>query len=238
LPRSGRPVAMRKDLGLVLVSATAGALLLALAVPRFMAAVISAPYDQTMRDMGDAAKAGTVSQDMLQAAASSRKRALRWQDNPRLWTDLGALQLEQAEAAGFTTAQGRELAARSLDSHRQGLALDPAQPYAWLRMAKAELVTAGMTPALNPPLQMSVRTAPREPQLVLDRLELAFTVWPMLDKTTRAMMNEQVVIAARFYEKKLALMARRHQALDIIADALHDEEGLYRRVGFYYRRGY
>jgi hypothetical protein len=52
------------------------------------------------------------------------------------------------------------------------------------------------------------------------------------------MMNEQVVIAARFYEKKLALMARRHQALDIIADALHDEEGLYRRVGFYYRRGY
>lgn len=229
---------MRKDLGLILVSATAGALLLALAVPRFMAAAISAPYDQTMRDMGDGTKVGAVSQDMLKAAALSRKRALRWQDNPRLWTDLGALQLEQAEAAGLTTVQGRELAVRSLDSHRRGLTLDPAQPYAWLRLAKAELVTTGMTPALNPSLQMSVRTAPREPQLVLDRLELAFTVWPMLDKTTRAMMHEQVVIAARFYEKKLALMARRHRALDIVADALRDEEGLYRRVGFYYRRGY
>jgi hypothetical protein len=229
---------MRRELGLVLVSAMAGALLLALAVPRFMAAAISAPYDQTMRDMGDAAKAGTVSQEAIKAAVLSRKRAIRWQDNPRLWTDLGALQLEQAEAAGLATVLGRELAARSLDSHRQGLALDPAQPYAWLRLAKAELVTTGMTPALNPPLQMSVRTAPREPQLVLDRLELAFTVWPMLDKTTRAMMNEQIVIAARFYEKKLALMTRRHQALDIVAEALRDEEGLYHRVGFYYRRGY
>ena len=229
---------MRKDLGLVLISATAGALLLALAVPRFMAAAISAPYDQTMRDLGDPAKAGTVSPDAVKAAILSRKRAIRWQDNSRLWSDLGALQLEQAEAAGLQTAQGRELAVRSLDSHRQGLALDPVQPYAWLRVAKAELVVNGMTPALNPPLQMSVRTAPREPQLVLDRLELAFTVWPTLDKTTRTMMNEQVVIAARFYEKKLALMARRHRASDILAEALRDEEGLYRRVGFYYRRGY
>lgn len=237
MPRS-QPVAMRKDFGLILISATAGALLVALAVPRFMAAAISAPYDQTLRDMGDAAKAGSVSQEAISAAILSRKRALRWQDSPRLWTDLGALQLEQAEAAGLATPKGRELATRSLDSHRQGLALDPAQPYAWLRLAKAELVTTGMTPALNPPLQMSVRTAPREPQLVLDRLDLAFTVWPMLDKTTRAMMNEQIVIAARFYDKKLALMARRHQALDIVADALRDEEGLFHRVGFYYRRGY
>ena len=229
---------MRKDLSLVLVSATAGALLLALAVPRFMAAAISAPYDQTMRDLADPAKVGTVSPEAIKAAVLSRKRAVRWQDSPRLWSELGALQLEQAEAAGLNTAQGRELAARSMDSHRQGLTLDPVQPYAWLRMAKAELVVNGLTPALNPPLQMSVRTAPREPQLVLDRLELAFTVWPMLDKTTRAMMEEQVVIAARFYEKKLALMARRHQALDIVAEALREEEGLYRRVGFYYRRGY
>lgn len=229
---------MRKDLGLVLVSATAGALLLALAVPRFMAAAISAPYDQVLRDLNDTAKASTVSPNMIKAAVLSRKRAIRWQDNPRAWTDLGALQLEQAETAGLTTPQGRELAALSLESHRRGLALDPAQPFAWLRMAKAELVATGMTPALNPLLQMSVRTAPREPQLVLDRLELAFTVWPMLDRTTRAMMDEQVVIAARFYEKKLALMARRHQALDILAEALRNEEGLYRRVGFYYRRGY
>lgn len=236
--RSGQPVAMHKNVGLILVSATAGALLLALAVPRFMAAAISAPYDQTMRDMNDLAKAGTVSPKAIKAAVLSRERAIRWQDSPRAWTDLGALQLEQAEAAGLATPQGRELAAHSLESHRKGLALDPAQPFAWMRMAKAELVTTGMTPALNPLLQMSIRTAPREPQLVLDRLELAFTVWPMLDKTTRAMMEEQVVIAARFYEKKLALMARRHLALDILAEALRNEEGLYRRVGFYYRRGH
>lgn len=229
---------MRKDLGLVLVSATAGALLLALAVPRFMAATILAPYDQTLRDLNDVAKAGAVSPNVINAAVLSRERAIRWQDNPRAWTDLGALQLEQAETVGLTTPQGRELAARSLESHRRGLAIDPAQPFAWLRMAKAELVTTGMTPALNPLLQMSVRTAPREPQLVLDRLELAFTVWPMLDRTTRAMMDGQVVIAARFYEKKLALMARRHQALDILAEALRNEEGLYRRIGFYYRRGH
>ena len=229
---------MRKDLGLVLVSATAGALLLALAVPRFMAAAISAPYDQVMRDLNDVSKASTRSLDVVKAAALSRKRALRWQDNPRTWTDLGALQLEQAEEAGFASPQGRELATRSLESHRRGLALDPAQSFAWLRMAKAELVVDGMTPALNPLLQMSVRTAPREPQLMLDRLELAFTVWPMLDRTTRTMMEEQVVIAARFYEKKLALMARKHVALDILAEALRDEEGLFRRVGFYYRRGY
>lgn len=238
MPRSGQPVAMRKDLGLVLVSATVGALLLALAVPRFMAATILAPYDQVLRDLNDVAKASAVSPNVINAAVLSRTRSIRWQDNPRAWTDLGALQLGQAEAAGLITPQGRELAARSVESHRRGLALDPAQPFAWLRMAKAELVTTGMTPALNPLLQMSVRTAPREPQLVLDRLELAFTVWPMLDRTTRAMMDEQVVIAARFYEKKLALMARRHQALDILAEALRNEEGLYRRIGFYYRRGY
>lgn len=228
---------MRKGLGLVLVSAAAGVLLLALAVPRFMAAAISAPYDQSLRDMAEAETAGAVSPAAVKAAAASRVRSLRWLDSPRAWTDLGALQLDQAEMAGFATARGRELADRSLDSHRRGLALDPAQPYAWLRLAHAEFVHNGVTPALNPTLQMSVRTAPYEPRLVLQRLDLAFTAWPMLDKTSRALMNEQIMIAARFYEKKLALLARRHQALDILAEALRDEEGLYRRVGFYYRKG-
>jgi len=227
---------MRKDFGLVLASAAAGVFLLALAGPRFMASAITAPYDQTMRSLADPAQAERLSPAVIQAAAFSRARAVRWQDSPRAWTDLGALQLEQAEAAGFATEKGRELVGRSLESHRRGLALDPAQPYAWLRLARAEFVLHGVTPALNPPLQMSVRTAPREPQLVLDRLDLAFTAWPMLDKTTRAMMEEQIVIAARFYERKLAVLARQHQALDILAEALRNEEGLYRRVGFYYRK--
>lgn len=229
---------MRKERGLTLIAATAGAILLALAVPRFMSSAISAPYNQLMRDLNTPGRSERISKDMLRAAITGDKNALRWQDEPRIWTDLGALQLEQAEAAGFATPEGRALAAQSLGSHRRGISLEPAQPFAWLRMAKAELAINGMTPALNPLLQMSVRSGPREPQLVLDRLELAITVWPMLDKTTRAMMEEQVVIAARFYEKNLALMARRHQALDILAEALQNEEGLYRRVGFYYRRGY
>ena len=207
-----------------------------MAAPRLGAQIFSAPYDQVMRDLQAGRPDTPVAAEAVSEALKARRTALAWHDDPRAATELGGFQLALSSGYGYESETGRFLLDASIDSHVRGLAGDPAQPYAWARLARARFAREGMSPDLNGLLRMAVRTAPREPQLVLDRLDLAFSVWQALDNTTRAMMHEQIVVAARYYEKRLAQVAKRHHALPILADALRDEEALFVRVGFHYRR--
>lgn len=207
-----------------------------MAAPRLGAQVFSAPHDQVMRDLQAARPDSPVRSEAVIEALKARRAALAWHFDPRLATELGGFQLALSSAYGYESETGRFLLDAAIESHVEGLAGDPAQPFAWARLARAKFAREGMSPDLNGLLRMAVRTAPREPQLVLDRLDLAFAVWSALDNTTRKMMHEQIVIAARYYEKRLGQVAKRHYALPILADALKDDEALFVRVGFHYRR--
>jgi hypothetical protein len=224
--------------GPVLAAAVLGLSLLWLAVPRFLAAALTGPYDQTFRDL--AATSGRpdlmVPANQVAAALKSRENALKWDENGRTRAELGALELLLAGLIGYETPQGRRLLDLAIENHRLALARDPAQPFAWARFVRAEFARHGVTPGLAPLLRMAIRTAPREPALVLDRVDVAFYAWESLDNTTRELVLEQVRIAAVFYEKRLAQVAKRHHAWPILDDALKDDERLFRRVGFLYRR--
>jgi hypothetical protein len=94
----------------------------------------------------------------------------------------------------------------------------------------------GPTPGLAPYLRLAILTAPREPKLVLARLDMAFVAWHLMDNTTRALINEQIVIAAGFYSKRLARLAKERYALTIVSRALVSEPRLRRRFDAYYRQ--
>ncbi|MFN0044548.1 MAG: hypothetical protein ACKVSF_15205 [Alphaproteobacteria bacterium] len=227
---------MLRRLGPVLIAAVGGIALVWLSVPRLAAQIHSAPHDQILRDLQTARPDAPVSGEAVRDALKGKLAALAWLDDPRIRTDLGALELLGASTFGYDTPTGRTLIDRAIESHVRGLSRDPAQPYAWTRLAIARLARDGMSPELNALLKMAIATAPREPQLVLERIDLALTVWQTLDNGARAMVYGQIVIAAEYYERRLAQIAKRHHALPILLDALKDDERMTRRVGFLYRR--
>ncbi len=67
-------------------------------------------------------------------------------------------------------------------------------------------------------------------------LDIAFVSWHLLDNTTRALFEEQIAIAVRFYAKRLARLTKERYALTIVSRALLGEPGLLRRFDAYYRQ--
>lgn len=218
----------------ILLALAAGLLLLWFATPRLISGLYQAAHDQTLRDL--ARPGNAVSALDAARAGESRSEALQWLETGRAWSELGAIRLLQAETTGYRSLWGRAYLLRSIAAHREGLALNPAQPYTWTRLARATLTQEGVTPALNPLLKMAVLTGPYEPRLLVSRLELGLIAWPGLDDAVRALMAEQIRIVARFYPERLARLAKRHYALSIVRDALATDPELSRRFDFVYRR--
>ena len=169
-------------------------------------------------------------------AAESRREALAWLTTGTAWAELGAAFLIQASREGFDSRRGQVLLERSIEAHSRSLALEPADSYVWTRLARTAMTRDGPTPGLAPYLRMAILTAPREPKLVLARLDLAFVAWHLMDNTTRALINEQIVIAAGFYAKRLARLTKERYALTIVSQALFSEPRLLRRFDAYYRQ--
>lgn len=229
--RVGRGAVLAVGLGAVAVAA----LLLAQGVPRLIAAAYTAPYDQTLRDLGEARRPRQITAAELSMAAESRREALGWFDSAQTRSEFAAARMMQASLDNYEGTRGKILLDQSIQAHSDALARRPADAHAWTRLARLILVRDGLTPGLVPYLRMAIRTAPSDPRLVLARLDLAFLAWPMMDNTTREMIAEQIRIAARINTKSLAKLAKERFALEIARDALKDDIGAQRRFDAYYR---
>ncbi|MBI3453233.1 MAG: hypothetical protein HY057_10515 [Rhodospirillales bacterium] len=201
-----------------------------MAFPRFTGALYLITYTEVLDDLAAGRKVAT---DDLIAAASVRNDALAWVDQGRAWTDLGALRLAQARDAGLRTPQGQAWLAEAVAAHRAGLLRDPAQPYAWTRLAQATYMAGGDPSSA---MRMAIVAGSRDSALVHPRLELALSLWGRLDEPTRGMVRQQIVLAARYDAVRLAQLTRRQFALAYVLDALSGAPELRRRVEEAYRR--
>ncbi|MBT5415400.1 MAG: hypothetical protein HOH66_01565 [Rhodospirillaceae bacterium] len=226
----GRKAALATGLG----AAAVALVLLGQGVPRLIAAAYTAPYDQTLRDLGDARHPRDISPGELSEAAESRRQALAWHDSARTRTEFGAARMMQASRDDYEGTRGRILLDQSIEAHRDALARRPADSHTWTRLARLLLVRDGLTPGIVPYLRMAIRTAPSDPRLIFARLDLAFMAWPMMDNTTRALIAEQIRIAARTKTKAFARLVKERFALEIAREALKDDIGLQRRFDAYY----
>ncbi len=150
----------------------------------------------------------------LDLAITAQRHALARARDARAAADLGLLELVKAERAG-----GDWLAAAIAD-HRRALALSPAQPYAWARLARAELLARGPDPVVGRLLVMSARTAPADRRLIFARLDLAFASWRRLDAADAAALGADIARAAALDLRRLVALARKRGALAPVRAAL------------------
>lgn len=191
--------------------------LLAQAVPRTLAALASLPGDPVLTRIQSGL---SVDSAALEALIDSRRRALDWVQSGRLYTDLGLAQLMLAQARGGGDDFERTLLAEAIESLRKGLALAPARPHAWTRLAYAELAAGKPLESVARALEMALITAPYEPGLLFPRLELCLLVWPALSEQTSKRAYEQIRIAWTRDPNRLVGLARSSGRVNIVRSAL------------------
>ncbi len=193
----------------------AGAALVALAAPRMMSAVIRLPADRTPHLI---AAGQPVDGEALALLAATRRGAIGWTRDGRQWTELGLAQLKQAER----DATDREsLLKRAAAALHRGLALSPVDGSAWMWLAETELLRAGPSAQAARAIRMSIRVAPNDRALQLDRLELALSTWQHFDDAARAEVAEQVRLVHRRSPDRLQVLAKaigRRDVVDIILE--------------------
>jgi len=203
-----------------------GALLLALAVPRVLADLDTAPDDEVVATLATTTKTLRLAQ-----AAQGRRDALARRDDGHLHAELAALELALAHHDGPATREGAARLERVESEARAALALAPAQPYAWVALVYAMVARGADSAAVAPIYRLAVEIAPREPALVLPRIELGFAALARgaLDDPARAALDGQIRIAADGAPGELARLARRRYALAPIRAALAGDPALLAR---------
>ena len=191
--------------------------LLYLGAPRTIAAFVSLPGDYVLEQIQIRESVSTRNLEIL---IISRERALAWVEAGRVQTDLALAQLVLAEASGEDGAYDQAGVARAIESLRAGLARAPARPYAWTRLALAELVAGGPSPEVATPLEMALITARYAPRLLFIRLELCLIAWPYFDSDARDLVFQQVRIAWHKSPDRLVELALLMERLDVVRTAL------------------
>jgi hypothetical protein len=191
--------------------------LLYLGAPRTIAAFVSLPGDYVLEriQIGE-----SVSARNLETLIISRERALAWVEAGRVRTDLALAQLVLAKASGEDGAYDQAGMARAIESLRAGLARAPARPYAWVRLALAELEAGGPSPEVAKPLEMALISARYIPRLLFVRLELCLIAWPYLNSDARDLVFQQVRIAWHRSPDRLVDLALHMERLDVVRTAL------------------
>ncbi len=132
-----------KRLPAVILSLLAGASLIALGAPRMIAAFAMIPSGPVLQQIQSLQPVETEDLEILIA---SQRRGLWWSSSGRKWTDLGLAQMLMAEKKSPGDDERTRLIDDAIESLKSGLAVAPASPFAWTRLAYAEVVAAGPSP--------------------------------------------------------------------------------------------
>ena len=193
----------------------AGAVLLSLGLPRTIASVITVPGNAVLKSIQSLEP---VSRQDLDLLIASQRRSLAWGESGRKWTDLGLAQLLLAAEAGDDGREDR--ISEAMTSLKRGLALAPANGFAWTRLAYGETLASGPSAAVAAALKMALLTAPFEPRLLFMRLELSFRAWPYFEPDDRDLVFRQVRFAWRDDPERLIDLARRSGRINLVRAAL------------------
>lgn len=204
---------------LALVVLLAGAVLAALALPQFLAALARAGGDSAVAAL---AEGRSPEGRQLERGLRSRSLALRWWPGHQDYDDLALLQMVQARALDPQAQAGQRhlLLDRAVAAARQGLAWNAADPFLWMRLAEAGFLRDGLEPGLAGPLVQSMRLGPTVQVMVMPRLELGFLLEPLMSGPQREELHGQIRMAALWQPEWLAAYARHRHALGMVRRAL------------------
>ena len=208
---------MVKHSATLALALVAGAVLLVAGIPRTIAAFTLLPGYPVLWEIQHLRPVARDSLDVLIAALG---RGLFFGETGRKWTDLGLAQLLLAREEGVQGGIGKELGSQAVASLKTGLALAPANPFAWTRLAYAQTLMTGPSPSVASALRMAMLTARYEPRLLFIRLELSLRSWSYFRPEDRELVYQQVRFAWSRNPKRLVEMAVGTGRVNVIRAAL------------------
>ncbi|CAA7615413.1 conserved hypothetical protein [Candidatus Terasakiella magnetica] len=170
-----------------LVAGVVGVVLVAAAAPRVVAALLSLGSQQTVWDVRHEL---AVEPARLGQGAADLGLAAQWFAEGEMETERGYLLLRRAQF-GSDPALRDFLYRQARSAIASGLALAPAQPGAWARLAYLRQYE-GNAAAAAKAYRMSLLTGAVMPPLMPSRLELGLRLRPDFDAETRELLSRQV----------------------------------------------
>lgn len=203
-----------------------GAALLALAVPRTIAAWAGFGARITMYDGVDWGR--TPKPEDVVAGIAGLNRAIEWVPSARRLIDLATLEFEQARALPFEEPR-REQVLKSAEAHFiEGLSLNPVDGVAWLRLAWTRASLGAPARSVVVCLIQSIDMAPHRRELWLVRGRMLLTYWPWMNAEETPIVQRQlrtVWTVDSAMRRPLVQMAHDLKRLSVLEQALKDEPG-------------
>lgn len=218
-----------------ILALTVGLFLIYLSTPRMMASILLFPGDHILDSLQNGKEVPIKDMDVLIA---SREDALQWVSSGEIWGELGLAQSWKAYYTGYQSPEGREQLSNSIDSFRQGLALAPANTFAWAGLAYSYVMRTGY-PVENTTqsLKLSILTSPYQPKLLINRLTLCLKLFTFFDDEGKGLVEKQIKIAAKMDPKELAKIAAANNEIGaIISNALEGELEEHDKFNKYYEK--
>lgn len=124
-----------------------------------------------------------VGEKNLKLLIDSRKTSLEWHEKASTWSDLGLTQMLLSEKLKGT-AQTAELE-KAKTALRNGLAMAPADPFAWISLAQVLLDLEGPSTAAGQVVSLGLTTGPDEHLLGFEKLKAGVLLWDYLSQGDR-----------------------------------------------------
>ncbi len=176
---------------LVLIAAVTVVVLLSLAWPRLQASLRYLPVDTALSKYWQTRQ---PDKPQLPGLIERAQQAIGLYDHYRYWEGLSALQLLSGQDQDMPYWQRRQMLKQSIASALEVVQRAPAQPQAWLRIARTRAFLGAAAEDILPAWKMSVLTGRVEPTLMLARLELGFGYYGLLDEESLALLRDQTVL--------------------------------------------
>jgi hypothetical protein len=192
-----------------------GAALIALAVPRLLASLVTLEARALLPSVP--AADGTLNAITLSAAIADTGQALSILDDGDLRIDLASLQQRTRQFSTLPPVPP-ETVIRNLE---QGLALVPAHPKGWALLAEARLNRGDRAGAADA-LRLSWLTGPVAPDIMLPRLELAMRMRDDFDDSLKAALVRQMQLSWQVDPAALVPAFHRAGQLQVLLTAITD----------------
>lgn len=188
-----------------------GVVLLVLAGPRLVAAVLGTPADRVAFYLEEGQR---VTDEALAGLVVARRAAAGWHETAQDFRDIAAAELMLAHRGA--SPRGYDEAERALG---RSLAIAPVDPHGWARLAHVAWLQERYADSIAA-LRVSLQTGSYEPTLAAWRVAMMLRLWQAASVEVRILFLTQIRQLARQDPAGLAILRSDPHAAPILADLL------------------
>jgi hypothetical protein len=196
----------------VVVSLLLGVVLVTMAGPRLVAAVLDGPADRVLFYLQ---RGANVTDEALRGLIAARRSAIVWHETAQGHRDVAEAELHLAyrsqDAGSFVEAE------RAV---RQSLSIAPVDPHSWARLAHIAWRRDQDAHTASAALRASVQVGPYEPTLTPWRVRLILRLWDAVSAANRLAFAAQIRQLAQDEPSTLAELAADPKSARILDEAL------------------